>query len=125
MTKEAPDLYFDLNSRDLNVRQRSELANIASALQEILHDFPDLIILIEGHCDGYGPIEDTHRIGIERVDVVRRFLLDFGLPHEHLRTVSLVYRTPQCKTFEEICHEKNCRVHFSAALAVPDSGAEK
>src|SRR5215469_6202687 len=44
MTRAAPDLYFDVNSHYLRPRERRKLAQIAPALEDILHDYPDLII---------------------------------------------------------------------------------
>jgi len=47
----APDLYFDLYSHV--VGERHKLARIAPALLEVLAEYPELLIVIEGHADDY------------------------------------------------------------------------
>ena len=59
MTREAPDLYFDLNLHGLRARERRKLDQIAPALQDMLHEYPELIIVIEGHSDDRGCASTT------------------------------------------------------------------
>ena len=59
MTREAPDLYFDLNSHVLRARERRKLDQIAPALQDMLHESPELIIVVEGHSDDRGSTSTT------------------------------------------------------------------
>jgi len=113
MTRAAPDLYFDFNSHTLPAREQSTLAQIAPAFEEILHDFPDLMIVIEGHTDDRGLIEYNDQLAPE---MVRQALSKLSFPDRHLRTVSPGSRVPQCRTHDDICRQKNRRVHFRAAL---------
>lgn len=46
--------------------------SVAPALQDLLHEFPDLIILIEGHVDHRGPIGHTERLPLKRAEAVQR-----------------------------------------------------
>jgi outer membrane protein OmpA-like peptidoglycan-associated protein len=115
MARAAPDLYFGLNSHLLPGRERRKLAQIAPALQGILHDFPDLIIVIEGHSDDRGLTEYNQRLGSERANAVRRVLLNLSFPEDHVRAVSLGESARQCLTPDEKCRQKNRRVHFRAA----------
>jgi outer membrane protein OmpA-like peptidoglycan-associated protein len=115
MTRAAPDLYFDVNSHVLQVRERRKLEQIAPAVQDILHDFPELIILIEGHSDDRGLHEYNQQLGLERADAVRRVFLNLSFPEDRVRAVSFGDRAPQCLTPDEACRQKNRRVHFRAA----------
>jgi hypothetical protein len=65
MTREAPDLYFDLNAHALRARERRKLDQIAPALQDMLHESPELIIVIEGHSDDRGLHEYNQESGLE------------------------------------------------------------
>lgn len=78
MTIVAADLYFALNSHVLSARERRTLAQFTPALQDILHDFSDLIIVIEGHADDRGLLESNDRLALERAETVRRTLLSLS-----------------------------------------------
>ena len=120
MTSAAPDLYFDVNSHVLRRRERHRLDQIAVALQNILHDFPELIIVIEGHADDRGLIEYNDQLALERAEEVQRALWNISFPEDRLRTASFGYRAPQCRTQDELCRQKNRRVHFRAAEVIPN-----
>jgi outer membrane protein OmpA-like peptidoglycan-associated protein len=115
----APDVYFDLNSHTLQPREHRKLAQSAEILRGILQHCSELIIVIEGHCDDRGATGYNERLGMERADTVRRVLLDLGFAERQLRTVSVANRAPRCTTQDELCRQKNRRVHFRAAQAVP------
>jgi len=125
MTREAPDLYFDFNSRVLRVREQRKLAQIAPALQDILHDIPELIIVIEGHGDDRGVHEYNQELGLERANSVRRVLLNLSFPEDRVRAVSIGDRARQCVTPDEVCRQKNRRVHFRAAQPMSGAPGEK
>jgi outer membrane protein OmpA-like peptidoglycan-associated protein len=115
MTRAAPDLYFDTNSHFLRPRERRKLAQIAPALQDILHDYPDLIIVIEGHSYDRGKSDYNEGLAQERAETVRQALRNLSFPEEHLRTACIGYRNPQCISPGDLCRQKNRRVHFRAA----------
>lgn len=66
MKREAPDLYFDLNAHVLGARERRKLDQIAPALQGMLHEYPELIIVIEGHSVDRGLHQYNQELGSER-----------------------------------------------------------
>ena len=119
MTSEAPDLYFDLKSHVLRARERRKLDQIAPALQDMLHDSPELIIVIEGHSDDRGLHEYNQELGLERAEAVRRVLLNRSFPEDRVRAVSFGDRAPQCLTPDDVCRQKNRRVHFRATQTMP------
>jgi hypothetical protein len=57
-----------------------------------------------------------------RADAVRRALLDLSFPEDRLRIVSFSYCEPMCATPDDLCRQKDRRVHFGAAK--PFAGAE-
>lgn len=115
MAAVAPDLYFNLNAHALPRPEQRKLAHIAVDLEGILHEFPDLIVVIEGHCDDRGAAEYNEQLGLQRAGAVRSGLLSLGFPEDRLRTVSFSHRAPLCVTTDDRCRQKNRRVHFRAA----------
>lgn len=115
MTRVAPDLYFNFDSYALSKPEQRKLTQIALGLEDLLHDFPDLIIVVEGHCDDRGLAEYNEQLGLERADAVKRALLNLGFPDDCLRAVSFSDRAPLCPTPDDRCGQKNRRVHFRAA----------
>ena len=114
MAAVAPDLYFEVNSHALPGPEQRKLARIANDLKAILHDFPDLIIVIESHCDDRGVAEYNEQLGLERADAVKGGLRNLGFPEDRLRAVSFSHREPLCVTPDDECRHKNRRVHFRA-----------
>jgi len=125
MTRAAPDLYFEFNSHVLGAKERRKLTQMAPGLADVLHDFPNLVIVIEGHSDDRGLTEYNDRLGLERAEAVRRALLDLSFPEDHLQIAGLGYRTPQCLTRDDQCRQKNRRVHFRAAQGVTATSAQR
>ena len=125
MTREVQDLYFDLNSHVLRAREWHKVAQMAPSLQDVLHHFPELIIVVEGYSDGRGLHEYNRQLALERADAFRRVLLRLGFPEDRVRAVSFGDYAPQCLTSDEACRQKNRRVHFRAAEAISDVRAGK
>ncbi|MCE5309129.1 MAG: OmpA family protein, partial [Acidobacteriales bacterium] len=121
----APDLYFDLSAHGLRERDREELSRITPQLQELLHDFPDLVIVVESYCDDRGSADYNLQLGRQRADAVRQALVSFGFPAGRLRSVSLGDKRPRCFTQDEACRQKNRRARLRATqlkLAAGSSG---
>ena len=125
MAQVAPDLYFDFNSHVIRRPEKRQFAKIAAGLEGILHDFPDLIVVIEGHCDDRGLTEYNRQLGGERANAVKGALLNLGFPEACLRTVSLSHRAPLCLTPDDQCRQKNRRVHFRAAQLMSTAEGEE
>jgi outer membrane protein OmpA-like peptidoglycan-associated protein len=115
MTRSAPDLRFDANSRLLKATERRKLAQAAPALESLLYDFPDLIIVIEGYSDDRGLLEYNDRLALERAEAVRRALLELSFPEQRLHAVGMGIRPGQCATDHAACRSRYRRVHFRAA----------
>ena len=119
MTSEAPYLYFDLNSHVLRARERRKLDQIAPTLKNMLHESRELIFVIGGHSDDQGRREYNQELGLERAEAVRRVLLNRSFPEDRVRAVSFGDRAPQCLTRDDVCRQKNRRVHFRATQTMP------
>ena len=110
---EVSDAYFDYDKSDVREDARAALVKDAEALRSILADFPDAVILLEGHCDERGSAEYNLGLGDERTMTARAYLAELGVQVGRLRTVSYGKERPQCKESTEACWQKNRRVHFS------------
>ncbi len=122
----VPDLYFSSNSHVLSARERRKLiVEIAPALQDLLHEFPDLIIAIEGYSDDWFRAEYNDRLATERAEAVRQFLLELSFPENCFRVASFGLRAPRCAAHDEPCVQQYRRVHFRAAVASSYAPAEK
>ena len=80
----------------------------------ILHDFPGVEILVEGHCDESGSSEYNLELGYGRAESVKRLLEGMGVPGSRVKAVSRGEASPQCADATEECRAKNRRVHFAA-----------
>jgi len=121
----VPDLYFSSNSHVLSSRERQKFAQIAPALQDLLHDFPDLIIVIEGYSDEWFRPDYNDRLALERADAVRHLLLELSFPDDCFRIMTFPFRTPQCAAQDQLCYQQYRRVHFRAAVVVSHTSANR
>jgi outer membrane protein OmpA-like peptidoglycan-associated protein len=102
----VPDVYFCSNSHVLSSRERQKVAQIAPVLQDLLHDIPDLVIVIEGYSDDWFRAEYKERLAIERADAVRQFLLELSFPEACFRVASFGFRDPHCTAHNERCFQQ-------------------
>lgn len=121
----APDLYFAANSEVLTAAEQRKLLQAAPALQDVLHDFPDLIIVIEGYADDGFSNRYNGQLGKRRADAVRRLLRNLSFPEDRLRVVSFGFSAPQCEAQDDQCRKETRRVHFRAAVAMSKTPANK
>lgn len=120
MAQAVPDVCFDINSHILRASERGKLDQIAGALEALLYDFPDLVIVIEGHADDRGLVEYNERLALERAEAVQRVLWNHSFPEDCLR-IARTSLAAQCRTDAAACHKKNRCVHIRAAQAVRDT----
>jgi peptidoglycan-associated lipoprotein len=111
---ELSDAYFDLDESNLRDDARAALEKDAEALRSILTDFPNAVIVLEGHCDERGSAEYNVGLGAERVLSARAYLAALGVQADRLRTISYGKERPQCNESSEACWQMNRRVHFAS-----------
>jgi len=112
---EVSDLYFDYDKSDVRADARAALEKDAIALRSILADFPDSVIVLEGHCDERGSAEYNLGLGEQRAVSVSAYLEALGVSSERLHRISYGKERPQCSESTEACWQLNRRVHFSAS----------
>ncbi len=111
---ELVDVYFDFDKSNIREDGRDALARDAHALRSILADFPDAVVILEGHCDERGSAEYNLGLGDRRAVSTHAFLEALGVTAGRLKMISYGKERPQCTESTEECWQKNRRVHFAA-----------
>ena len=104
----SADVYFERNSTLLSDWDRDHLARNA----ELLRNYPQLTITIEGHAEASGSSEYNLALGERRVNVVRDFLTSIGISVPRMRAISYGKERPVCTDRKEACDSQNRRVHI-------------
>ncbi len=109
------DAYFDYNTANIRSDAQNALHADAQALAEILKQFPDYKLTIEGYCDERGSEEYNVGLGEARAQRAKQYLVDNGIPSPQLKTVSYGKMKPVCTEHDEGCWQKNRRIHITQA----------
>jgi len=109
--KEVQDAYFDLDKADVRSDARSALAKTA----DFLRNYPQVKVVIEGHCDERGSTEYNLALGDRRAAAVKQYLVSLGIGADRMSTVSYGKEKPFCMESNENCWQKNRRGHFVMA----------
>lgn len=110
-TKEVRDAFFDYDKASIRDDARSAL----SATAEFLRSYPNVAIVIEGHCDERGSTEYNVALGDRRSDAAKDFLVSQGVASNRVQTVSYGKERPFCTQENESCWQENRRAHFRMA----------
>ena len=108
------DAYFDYDKHTLRPDAIKALEADSSELRDILKDYPDYKLTVEGHCDERGSAEYNMALGQERADAAKSYLVQVGIPAAQLGTVSYGKEKPACDEHDEACWQKNRRIHIVA-----------
>jgi peptidoglycan-associated lipoprotein len=114
LANEVQDALFDYDKSDIREDARAILTRNADALKAILKDFPDAVIMVEGHCDERGSAEYNLGLGDRRATAAKDFLVQLGVSADKLKNISYGKERPQCTESNEACWQKNRRAHFAA-----------
>lgn len=106
---ELKDAYFNLDQSDIRPDAQQTLTGDA----EVLKSNSEVNVTIEGHCDERGSEEYNLGLGDRRATAAKNFLVNLGVPADHLMTISYGKDRPQCTESTEDCWQKNRRAHFS------------
>src|SRR5262252_5586944 len=109
--KEVQDAYFDLDKADIRSDARSALGKTA----DFLRNYPQVKVVVEGHCDERGSTEYNLALGDRRAAAVKQYLVSLGIGAERISTVSYGKEKPFCTQSSEDCWQKNRRGHFVMA----------
>ena len=102
-------VYFAFDEAGLTEEARRMLADYARTLREN----PRLEVLLEGHCDSRGTEEYNLALGERRVQSVRTYLVQLGVPRNRLKTISYGELRPRDPRENEEAWALNRRVDFT------------
>jgi len=103
------DVFFAFDEYDLSDQAMATLARNA----RILREHPDVVVLVEGHCDERGTIEYNLALGEKRAKAVRDYLVSLGVSGSRLRVTSYGESRPFALGSNEDAWAKNRRAHFA------------
>lgn len=102
------DAYFDYDKADVRPDARDALTQTA----QFLRSYPQLKIVIEGHCDERGSTEYNLALGDRRAAAAKQFLTSLGISADRLETVSYGKERPFCTASTDECYQQNRRAHI-------------
>lgn len=109
------DAYFDYDQQNIRPDAQAALRVDADALSEILRQYPDYKLTVEGYCDERGSDQYNLALGDARAKRARTFLADSGIPESQIRIVSFGKEHPVCNDHTEACWQMNRRAHITQA----------
>jgi peptidoglycan-associated lipoprotein len=107
------DAYFDYDKHTLRPDAEAALKTDAQTLADIIRQYPDFKLTVEGHCDERGSEEYNLALGDARAKQAKEYLAGLGLPADQLRILSLGKDKPVCDEHDEACWQKNRRAHLT------------
>ena len=102
------DAYFDYDKADIRADARDALSQSATFLKS----YPQMKVVLEGHCDERGSTEYNLALGDRRAAAAKQFLVSLGIAADRLETVSYGKERPFCSAATEECYTQNRRAHF-------------
>jgi peptidoglycan-associated lipoprotein len=109
--KNVKDAYFDYDKADIRTDARDAL----SATGQFLRSYPQVKVVLEGHCDERGSTEYNLLLGDRRAAAAKQFLVSLGISADRIETVSYGKERPFCSASTEDCWKQNRRGHFVMA----------
>ena len=111
------DAYFDYNQHNLRPDAIKALQADSTELRDIIVQYPDYHLTIEGHADERGSEQYNLALGDARAKAAKAYLVQVGIPDAQLAVVSYGKDKPICEEHDEACWQKNRRIHIVAAAA--------
>jgi peptidoglycan-associated lipoprotein len=106
--RSVKDAYFDYDKADVRPDARDALSQTA----QFLRSYPQMKIVIEGHCDERGSTEYNLALGDRRAAAAKQFLTSLGISADRMETVSYGKERPFCSASTEECYTQNRRAHI-------------
>jgi peptidoglycan-associated lipoprotein len=111
------DIYFDYDKHILRPDAQTTLEADAKTLRDILKQYPNYKLTVQGFCDERGSEEYNVALGDARAKQAKDFLVTLGLPDSQLLTVSFGKDKPVCTDHNESCWQRNRRAHITQEQA--------
>ena len=112
LNNQLRDAFFDYDRSDLGDGAISALRQDAALLLPILAEFPNLKVMVEGHCDERGSAEYNLGLGARRAERAMEVLRGLGMPMGNMETISYGKEAPQCMEAADSCWRRNRRAHL-------------
>ncbi len=103
------DVFFAFDEYSLNGESMAAL----EASARIMMEHPDIVYVVEGHCDERGTVEYNLALGEKRSIAVRDYLVTLGVAKDRLRITSYGEEHPFAHGHDESAWALNRRAHFS------------
>jgi peptidoglycan-associated lipoprotein len=108
------DAYFDYDKYSLRPDALKALEVDSAELRDILKDYPDYKLTIEGHADERGSAEYNVALGDRRAGAAKDYMVQVGIPATQLNVLSYGKEKPVCQEHDEACWQRNRRIHIVA-----------
>ena len=102
-------IYCDFDKSSIKPDQQARLTDNAEQMRQ----FPDVRVLIEGHCDERGSEEYNLALGARRAKAVYDYMVQLGVDPARMRTISYGESMPVDPGHNEEAWRKNRRAHFA------------
>jgi peptidoglycan-associated lipoprotein len=109
------DALFDYDKATIRDDASTVLKADVGVIRDILANYPNQKLLIEGNADERGSEEYNLALGDRRARAAQEFLASMGIPAPQLSLVSYGKERPICTDKTEDCWQRNRRVHVTAA----------
>lgn len=103
------DVFFAYDKSVLTAQSRDTLEKNA----DLLKSFPDVSVVIEGHCDERGTNEYNLGLGERRAASAKDFLVSLGIDAGRIDTISYGEEKPFAMGHNESAWKQNRRAHFT------------
>ncbi|MEE8403856.1 MAG: peptidoglycan-associated lipoprotein Pal [candidate division Zixibacteria bacterium] len=101
-------VYFDFDKSSLRSDSKSGL----DSNYDLLTQFPDVMVKIEGHCDERGTVEYNLSLGDKRATSCKDYLVGLGIDASRISTISYGKEKPVDAGHNEAAWDKNRRCEF-------------
>src|SRR6266853_1319279 len=101
------DAYFDYDKHTIRPDAEATLKQDGQTLADIIRQYPDFKLTVEGYCDERGSEEYNLALGDARAKQAKEYLAGLGLPANQLRTISYGKERPVCSDHDEACWQRN------------------
>ncbi len=109
------DALFDYDKATVRQDAATVLKDDVAVIRDIMSNYPNQKLLIEGHCDERGSEEYNIALGDRRAKATEGFLASMGIPNSQLTIISFGKDRPVCTDEDEACWQRNRRAHITAA----------
>ncbi len=109
------DVTFDTGSAEVRPGLLSEIDRVS----QVLKQYPDTLIRVEGHTDSRGSTEFNRNLSNQRATSVKNLLMQRGVGGSRIEVVAFGETMPVATNDTEAGRQKNRRVEIKIAPAAP------